>query len=781
MQIIPRQNRRTSENFLSVVNPEAAPIVVETFRGHRRTARLTVKDNSITDEQWHRICEQNDLGDDIFFCPQQMRGKRSNDNFVSAPVLFRDVDNPGNADLLPKFFNGGRVTTVLTSKVETGYRQHDYILLDRDITDPQEFRELQTTLNHKYGGDKAIVNPSRLMRLPGTINHKHGAFPVSVVHADVEPIYTDVETIIEKLGHAPQEEELPDYDGDDVDIQEIEKGLLWTRTEEGQAALEEHFNSLDSRDPTDPNWFYQDVLMALHQHGQDHKCAKTMERLALKWAKQGNNFNGLSEFRSRWRSLGKRTGELIHLGSLMFHLNALGWFPDVFDEPEPEPEPVESKPVFLEDINWPQPILDIIEEYRDSCIHYVESYAVASALTIIAALSGIRYSVKGEWPRLYMNIVGRTSTGKGHVLATVYKIVGDIDPSIYTGTMVSRAALESRMRDYNTTLIVNDEVQGLETDYTKGVDSILSSAFTSSTDAPLLSRALKDSESTAIFNSVAHCLNLTTPEGMADLIDEKRAHYGYLSRMMFILPDKDRSPGILANKRIVKTPERVKKLGHALIQGIETVDTTFYQDVTQDIKYTAEAEKRLQLVYDYWTERGDSLEGKGKKAEALVRRITLLIGRIALLIAIADQPIVGGEMPRNFNITINHLAIAEQFMHWYFPQAGGFVEIRLRGKTKTPDEHYTLFLTKLQEVAQDLPKHIELTAKRSDVREYLEQHPNRVHMRTFRTNQLSRNLRSASIYNPCLQRAMEEGVLHLDKDTDKKTHIYILNPDFWRV
>jgi hypothetical protein len=97
------------------------------------------------------------------------RGRTSDKDFVSAPGIWSDIDEPEDFERARTIEtlirpNGQVITgTVPSTRIQSWFRASEPIV-SADL-----LRGLNVRLHALYGGDPSVVNPSRLMRLPGTI------------------------------------------------------------------------------------------------------------------------------------------------------------------------------------------------------------------------------------------------------------------------------------------------------------------------------------------------------------------------------------------------------------------------------------------------------------------------------------------------------------------------------------------------------------------------------------------------------------------------------------
>jgi len=182
------------------------------------------------------------------------------------------------------------------------------------------------------------------------------------------------------------------------------------------------------------------------------------------WSRHGKEYKGVSDLEKHWHSFGKSSNPAGY-GTLMHHAREGGYIQDVtfeYDIGEAMPTSLEDDTIDL--LRPPGFVGELTAWINAQCLYPRETLAVASALTAISSLTGMRFfdEMDGIGPNMISFCVAGSGTGKEKIIQSYLQIMraAGIQGAVHGGIKSDQEIYRNLIR-HQAALYCIDEISSL--------------------------------------------------------------------------------------------------------------------------------------------------------------------------------------------------------------------------------------------------------------------------------------------------------------------------------
>lgn len=412
--------------------------------------------------------------------------------------------------------------------------------------------------------------------------------------------------------------------------------------------------------------------------------------LWCEWAQGSHKYEEL-EHRRRWRSLREYRwdGSEITLGTLYHMAKEAGWKPSLeqealVEEPTDDdyvaPVPAAEKPFPRHLLNVPGVLGELADWIRDSGLREQPSLALASSITVCAAIMGRRCATPTNLrSNVYIVGVGDTACGKESGVSepvTILKLAG-LERFLGTSDWTSAAAIRGSLSKSASQVCLVDEfgkwlrrVSGDRVPpHLQGVKDMLMQSY-SRASGVMLGVAYanqRDNPQVDILEPNLCVYGASTPDELFGALDHGAITDGFLNRILFFHVD-DRLPPMRELDLMVEGDR--EKLRDQLFQSLRELEVATRPEgelveVTNDgstktgcrvVPWTPEARAKWRTIQQRCDDRMRELRDQGSQIAELWVRAAAHVAKLAMIRGVTDDP----TQP----VDVHHVDWADELVSW---------------------------------------------------------------------------------------------------------------------
>lgn len=412
------------------------------------------------------------------------------------------------------------------------------------------------------------------------------------------------------------------------------------------------------------------------------------------WSRKGKKYKGISQTEKHWHSFGKSANP-VSAGTLIFYAEQKGYEQQIeFESDQIFAEDYENEEIDISGVDIKRPpnfVGELTDWINNQCLYPRESCAVATALTAIGNIAGMKYrdEMDGMTANLFSFCIAGSSTGKEALQKSFNEIMkaAGISAAVH-GAIKSEQELVRNLTRHQAAFYCIDEL-GIVlrkimnsskggASYLEGVIGLAMSVYSKADSFLPISGDVKDAIKKDLQNELASCnkkidenedktgsikkraeqvthalenidqglerpflsiLGFTTPVTFNSLIEYEIATNGFLSRAM-IFEEAENNPRRKQNHKKEPMSEYLKaKLSNMYSMGhFDAMDKNArveHAGCVTPIPTSEQARKMLDKVYQsFWEMAEDAKSNTG--LEAIPRRGYELVGKLSFILSIPE-------------------------------------------------------------------------------------------------------------------------------------------------